>query len=1570
MTSKPGVAPPGSASGAPQSLAPHSTQRPVDRSRPSGIQESPGLAHEQPASMYLSARAETLDWERRADWLEAEARMRSDAGSRARLLLAASEVRALLGARREAQELAREAVQTAGENTTTFIAARQARSLQQVPGEVAAVIESLQTESKSARSAATRAHAQYSIAEWIRLVQRDEGQAEPWLEAAEQSDPSDVRPTLQRLARQLARDQKPPDVHFRLDDEVRGLRQAAAHLQQLRGAEVPRLSPADAGALPLLEIQRALRRGKLTEAADAVTQLEARSGLRAAARWLSLFWRESDGRAADALGEMRQLVRDTPGRLERRALAARALRAGDAQVLAEALDDAFYVSEPASAALTDTQAGIPEETRATRPVFTTLERTALAALVGEPPPMRADGSLRPADLLALKPLEAALGRLNSPPTELAAGALPVEREFAVGRDAASLRSFGELQPGPGQDAGHWSKLLELERYREAKDSSGLAEALHVLGTQPRAAAECHFVCGVFAERAGVWELARGHYQAAMLSATTREAAVRVQSSRAPDSAAMFRALSAHTSDALLRSLLLTEALFRLHIDAPEFDALAEEAGRTHPALPFAYQLAEVAARMRGDRPRVTRWLARERERARVSGDFALATIFEASFIAQSDAALAAERLEELTPEGPLDLALQHRRERWAQVSAAAKAQFRRRAAPLLGARSREYFLAEAVALHELSGDHASAVAAAREMTGPLGAIWVERLAREPRDLEQLATSWSRMARDTQDPELACDLYDRLARLELGRGERAQAVAWQRERLKLKPGSLGALRMLEIDSMLAGREAELEAVSSELVEVLAEQDGMAYAFLASRLKIDRGAFKEGRALAARATATATPPLWALRLEVAYAQSASDDRSLLGVYRTLRERANQPLDAATLSLRAAEAAARLGQAGLAKDEIQGAYDIAPDNVVILAARAEILRGNAEYAEAAEAFETLASVTQSKARQVDALYQAALIWLDTLGDRGRGMLALQEAAAIDSPHAGLFARLQNLHAQSEDFQGLDQWIEQHARHADQAELGCEFELERALALVQTGHDTEAREILDNLLHEHPEHAEALHTSAEMYFRARHWQDAEHAWRRIVEHSPRDPWYLLALHGLGSLYDGELADPERALIMYGAILVKDPEDQTVRRRSIRVLSALDRTREAISEQRELVLRAGGDDERRHCLLELVQLLEKYPDGHKEAQALLEQAHRTWPESPDVLEAEVEHYRRVGEHGTARVIVERATNAARNAIHAGRLEPSLFRTLQIAAGLGGDADSAQAAQTALGAIQGESQHLGGAGAQAGQPRLDELMAPVPLSAGFLRMLYGAGAAIERAYALDPHLLEPSPAPEALALEVRAIAAGFGLKDVRVLMSEQLGCDCSCLHGPPVSVVFGRRLLEHPDAAVRNFLLLRALKLAQANACAMSLMTARELWSAVAGFLACFAPPVQAEGSDAQRLIAARNRIRPHVTASPEPELIALTSALTANVLPQAAQLGHAIWQWASRVALLGVGPLGSALDALWAVANMGPAMPVQLESRIRWIANSALATDLVSFSVSESYIEARRRAGLTRAAS
>jgi tetratricopeptide (TPR) repeat protein len=1508
------------------------------------------LRSERPAAEHLGALGATDEWERRAEWLETEAKAQREPAARARLLLAASEVRALLGARTEARRLA---IQAAGHQPALPFAARQARALHQMQGDVGALARSLTDEAGSAQSPLLAAHAHYLAAEVQRLLQRDPLAARASLEAAEAADPSDIRAPLQRLVLELSRGQEPPSVAFSDDPDSEPLRRAVAVIRGLRGGPAPAPGPGQEDALCLVEVQRALAQGQLEAAADALAPLGARPGLAPAVRWLRTLFHAASARPA-ALEAHRELARQAPGSAARRALAARAVAANDWTALQEALGD-----PPASAADADRAPGSEPTGAHARPVFSAVERAALAALVGQRPlpstPQEAH------DASTLGSIAAAVERASSAPPRavVLAPESAEEAEFALGRAlgvglSAEVDALASAQP--------WSQVVRLEQSRVRADWSSMARDLPRLFDAPVAVAEGSFVAAVFAEKAGDRGAARELFQASLPSASTREAATRALTEKPGDGAAPLRALSAHTSDPLRRALLLSEALFRLDPAAPEFDALAEEAARTYHELPFAVELGELGARARGDRVRAARWLARRREHAQGADDHDFATLREVISSLDLDRA-AGERLAELVARRPGDLGLALASERLLEPGARARADLRKRLAAGSSPRGRLRFLAEAVGLYEAENERSLAFGLAREVGGTLGELWAARLASTDAELDAIANEWLRAAQRTGDSALAADLYVHLAELERRRGRPALALAWQRERLAIEPGSIEALRALHVDNMLAGRETELEQTATALFEALGERDGLGHAYVATRLKIARGAFDEARPLVRRVHASATPPLWALRLDAVYARGACDDRTLLAACRSLRERSSQALDAATLSLHAAEAALRLGETQLARDDIQRAGELAPDDIVILSVRAEVLLENGDHAEAAEAFETLASATSSKARQVDALYQAALLWLDALHNRARGMLALQEAASLDVPHAGLLERLVALHAQSDDLDGLAELIERQRAIVPRSTSGADIDLSRALDYADGGRLGEARTQLNALLERRPRDPAVLAASAELHVRAGEIGLAESEWRRLGELGD-DPAQRASLLGLISIYEREPAGSEQLGSLYEQLLALDPEETTIRSRLVALLASREAWADACAHQRALLARATDETERKARSLYLVELLDRVPEGASEAESLLEQARRTWPDDPRVLEAEVAHYEALGHPGTARVIVERALSAARAAIASGRIEAASFRALEVAARLSNDSEAARAASAMAIAIAGGPRtELPGAGALAGDGELDELTAPEPLSLELRRLLYVAGAAIERAYASDPHSANASAAPHPIANRVRELALGFGLEHVRVLIAPDLGCDCLCLGAWPVSVVLGRALLD-ADPAVQTFLVLRALAIAKVNGCALSRMAPDEGWVILAGFFACFGPAWPVSAPEAQRVLVARNKIRPHLTWVPEPNLSDRVTELMDEVLPRAGQIAEALCRWGTRIALLGVGDPTVALDGLIESDPRG-GRPSSEEARMRWIAGHAEANDLVSYGVSEAYIAARQRAGL-----
>lgn len=1492
--------------------------------RGSGMPASEG---EPSAAERLAREGTTAEWERRASWLESEARARTDSAARARLLLAASEIRAMCGARAEARRLA---VSAASEAQAPTFAVRQARALGHGDADVLAT--GLRQEAQAAKTAATRAHAHYVAAEVARLLQHDEKAIDIHLDAAEQCDAVDLRPSLRRVVRQLGRNTKAPDVRLRPEESLRPLRQALGQVAQLRGSEAPRVGPAELSALPLVEVQRALAKGQLAEAAEALEHLASQPGLQGPIQWITAFWRAPESEAAH-LDRLAALARRCAGRAEWRAVAAYALAGGDAERVLSALRESSAFSAQERVALS---------------VLASVEA---APPAGEDPPSP-DSALPRALSSALSRLEAT----QASPVRVGGA----ESEFCLGRDAARLLRFRDMEAAASDsDDGERSfgeLLLRLERSREAGDLAQLAADLSRYAAAPALRAECCFVAATWSERAGAVIRARELYRAALAAPTPREAAARALSRDSTDGAAIFRALSAQTSDPQRRSSLLLETLLRLRPDAPEYDALAEEALRNDPEQSLIDALGELAARMRGDRARIARWLARARERSAQADDYAFTRLREALFLAQDNRGAAAECVRELLDSerpqpGLRQLYDELRDAPWTERVETLRQAAARSASP----RVREALSFEALTLaarHEGSmPPRASAVGI------PARLPWRARVGGPDPEADALAAATSARAERESDPRVLVDLYEALSHYEVARGDRDRADAWQRRIAQLAPGDLRPLRWLEISCMTAARHDELEQVAAALSVRLSGPAMLGRAFVSARLAVDRGAFSEARIHAVAALATAAPPIWALRLEVEHARAAGDDDRLLAVYLALQGRAAHHLDAVAISLRVAEHRARRGEIDAALAELERARAATSDHTGVLMLRAELAK---DPREAALAYEDLAAVARGSALRAEALFRAATLWLDAVSDRERGARALRQAAECGAPHPGISARLHEV------FGAAAISILRAAAPLTEAE--AEDRIQRAKDLADAGETGPALRTLDEVFLFHPDHGSALLLAASLHARGGNLEAAETALWRVADVASSAERALEALRALGSLYEGALRNPERSCDVYQRILEYQPDDLAVRRRLVRELSSAGDRAGAAHHQRELVARASSDDERRDELLELIVLLAQSPEGLPEAERLLERAQRTWPENAAVLCAAAEHYRRIGNAGTARVVVERAAHAARHAIQAGRLELDLFRMLATAGRLSGDSALARCAHSALMALQGEPDSCEGASLAALDARFDELLAPAPLSPALRHFFYAAGDALERTYGPDLRHFEPSPVSDAHADDVRTLMLSCGLTGLRVMSSVPLGFDCLCSLAPPGYVVFGQALIEHPNPRVREFFLLRALKLAKVNAGALARMPPDDVWAAVAGFLACFAPAWPAAGADAQRLIVNRNKIRPHVTAAFGPELGALAAAVTANAVPQAAQLGDALWRWASRVALMATGDIGAALEAAWASSQPSQIMPRDSGARLRWLATHPQARDLVSFSVSEAYTEARRRAGLAHA--
>ena len=270
----------------------------------------------------------------RAEWIESEARAAEDRTVRARGLLTASELRAIVGDMESAEMLAREAAATA---PSLAMAPRQARAHAPVPREAAPLAEALAAEGRQSPTHAGRVHDALLAADVLRLAGDADGAAKRW-DSAIRVSPSDPRAPLARAADRLAKKDM-AHASLRLPDagELAPLAEAVARALKIRGVVRPDVATDE--PLP----NDALRRARQAIAArdDAGScgpgHRRARARPRASRRGVVARRLARRGRSRASRGEavdwLRVLAKSGAAR---RALAARALELGAGEVLEEA----------------------------------------------------------------------------------------------------------------------------------------------------------------------------------------------------------------------------------------------------------------------------------------------------------------------------------------------------------------------------------------------------------------------------------------------------------------------------------------------------------------------------------------------------------------------------------------------------------------------------------------------------------------------------------------------------------------------------------------------------------------------------------------------------------------------------------------------------------------------------------------------------------------------------------------------------------------------------------------------------------------------------------------------------------------------------------------------------------------------------------------------------------------------------------------------------------------------------------------------------------------------------------
>ncbi len=1468
--------------------------------------------------------------------IESEARAQGSAQALARGLVVASELWALSGDWARAITCARDAFQAAPKLS---IASLQLRALGCATGVAEDLATTLESEARLAASESARVHAALLLSDVLRFGERDAARASRAAELAHRLAPSDVRALVARVVERLVAGETPALAQLPKDSPLRASAQRVAELRGGREAAEP--TP----ALLLNRVRGRLQAGDLTAAGRALITA-AESGvaqaplLDAAAALLA---HGPSGRQ-QAIHALQKRVLAQPTRAAIRTLAARAVEQGDAAALSQALEAA----DPASG------------------TFDLAERVVLSLLLGGELDLAeldlevlADQS-HPAFAAAFAPSAAAPASGTDQSLDAIVGSAlvsPLRREelpLALERlaDGDPLRAVleGELGLATGNAQQTVLALGKLARTLDEPTLLAAAALIHEGQGHVDSAADAYGQA-FDAEPGSLW-LARALAHTSRGTELAQVLATRARATNVPQ-----RALFSLLAAALASS-------------GDERDMYLERAREADPTEPLVPRLGSLLSARSGDAERRIFWLGALRDASLGPGERALTTLREAMALAERDAATAGALVSELCERYKGDLPLAEYAEQLTGSDAAERATHRLAWEPQTNEEA-AWLLSEALWLASEAGDAKLAAQSARALADKTGSALAiaaaELLERDAGELTRLTEPLLAATRDTEHPERQRFAFEKLAELDEARGDASSALLWQRAMLEVAPGHLPALRRLEHELLGAGRENEWRELAETIAGRLHGADGAAYALFLGAEQLATGDYRSARKFFGPLAERSDAPLLALRSMQTFARADQDLALRETIERSLAERSDQPADAAAGLLRAAEAVGHAGKMAAAGALVQQALAQRPSDLVALWLSAELAARDPDTARAAAIHERLAEALGVSAHRTSAWLEAGRLRLRA-GDGERAAAAFSNALAETPADEDAFRELRELREAEGDAAALAELLEARLVHARSSRERIDLERARSAAYETIGDTGRRREALESLLELTPEADDVLSAHAEVCTELEDFDAARSSWEKLLVSSKDGTLRLRAESSLGALLQDHLGDLRGAASAYESVLRQTPEDLEIGARLVRAYAKLGDAERSTLLQTRMIQLAQSPEEKRDGALLLAQLYDHVARDPKRAAATLDRTRKAWPLDPAVLAATARFMDRQGDRGARRILVDRTGKDAWRKLEEGRIDPALLELLATVAELQGREDQAQVTRAARSAFLGEPASVEGGQIAALDARLDELLAPSGMSGPLRSLLRKTGPALDAAFPVDLRGINAKPlAAGELAAHITELSRRAGLGAVEVFVAQALGARClpvsTATPSAPQRLVVGPDL-ESLETEARDFLLFRALKLQQAGVGAFARSRAEDTWPMLAALLNLFAPNWRPGDVDVQKAGLARKQIERGFGATGyDDDVPVLVLEAIGGAGGQLSHLGEAGRLLANRAALLAVGTPDAALAAFSALsdkplAESGP-------SRWRWIGAHVEARELLLFSATDAYADARSRLGI-----
>jgi tetratricopeptide (TPR) repeat protein len=1508
-----------------------------------------------------------------ARWLSEEGVVADTNEERLRVHLAASELWAILGDHTHARTAAENAHAAAPAHA---LAARQRRQLG--PKDEDYVMSCLREEAESADTPAGRASAQLILADMARVLGDSDAMIDS-LRRACSYDPSDVRAPALLAAQALAsNDHTSPFLTVEVT-ELGDLGTALARALEIREVEgkgqgLEKPSP----NYHFFRAKMAYATRSRSDVMEAVTALRQVPELELPAAWLSA-----------AIG-----ATDTPTRKRSTQSLFAMLSSGASEARAALLLRAAELSDPDVAARAfappkpqrqggDDDTDVELDTSDLQPDTSDLDgdRLALVALQLLP-----RSEFLPDSQGTRAPFEAALvaavaGAISREPRNAgvigsAPAHAPVRLARAIARHATQTELDNALAAANGDPS---SKAVALEFATRAGRLSDVAETLvdwtsGSTGTSQGGLGPA-LVGALLSERASDKQRAAVAYNHARSFAAGSDGLLRIVAAvdNTFDLPFALDSASEQAPTPQASAIMRLEAAERARRAGGDPAELLLRAHQADASLGVPSFLLQRGARRRGDVDDVLKWVG---ERAKLATDpleSAIETVREALFLSDRDADASREKLESAHATRPDDFALRELLERlWPQPSHASAEWRAKHALNAVGPARATRFI-EAAMLS--SGDDARRYAKEAASSGDsLARSLLEHAEIAGGDIGRLTEQLLEHARAGTDVVVRREAYERLADMEqFVAKEGSTRDAWFKAILDREPLHMPSLRALEHFYLGQGSDAELEPVAEKIAYALGGKPGgecAAHAQLAARLKLRGGMvdFEGTRPLVELSAQQPEPPLWAIRAKNAHARVTRSMQAILDTSTTLADRTTRTGEVAALLRRASESALELGRAAPARELLERAANEDAGDCVTWGLLAAAREGAQDPRGSAEACEALARTSNVQGHQLLAWYDAAKLWLDVVGEEDRGVAALEAAAKLDVAYEDVFSRLSSKYAARRNDAELAELLSARLERATDPDERVTLEVDRARALVDIGDLEAAGAALRQALEARPDHTTALSAYADLCEKTQQWNDAEQAWVRLARLLPTPAEQRVIYERLGVLYSKHAPNLARAEVALKEVLKRAPKDLSTLLQLVDVYRQKNDSAHAAEVMLELVGLAEDEETRLSRLIALAEIHENVGKELRKAEQVLEGARKEFPTSVVALRALAEFYSRQKQIPAMHILLDRAASDARRAFAGGRLVTSLFQILATAYELRGKRDAANVVAATLAALEGGSSKVRGAEMRAFDPRLDDLLAPEVLGAGLRSILAQAGDALDLAAPVDLRALRANTLPQGnpVFTMANAIASTMGISGLNVLVSPALGRVCvPCGSNPPM-IVIGEGLLTAQNDRAKAFVLSRALKSVQTRSSSLVRVPAQEMAILLFGWLSAFNPGWKPPGVNAQALEGALRRLQPVMPRVPDPSLGTLALEIAANLGQQALQVGAAATAWSNRAALLAIGDPTAAVEAIAWTTGLDKA-PSGAEERAAWVARTVEARELLVFSVSDPYSEARSRLGLDR---